>query len=136
MSANKKNIIFIFIVIILATAFFMLRGTGGVTIDSTDDGLTFTGSAGSTVLAYADITDIQYFPDPNYGAGESSRGFCHGIWESPELGIYTAYLNQNISGCILFISNKETVAFNYESEATTQGFYESIRELWIEKTGG
>lgn len=136
MSANKRNIIFTFMVIILATAFFMLRGTGGVTVDSTDGGLTFTGSAGSTMLAYADITDIQYFPAPDYGTGEISRGFCHGVWESPELGIYTAYLDQDISGCILFISDKETVAFNYESEATTRGFYESIRELWIGKTGG
>lgn len=136
MSLNKKNIIFIFIVIVLATVFFMLRGTGGVTIDSSDDGLTFTGSAGSTKLAYADITDIQYFPAPDYGSGESSRGFRCGTWESTELGTYTAYLNEKISGCVLFISDTETVAFNYESDATTQGFYESIRELWLDKIGG
>lgn len=136
MSLNKKNIIFIFVVIILATVFFVIRGTGGVSIDSTDDSLTFAGSAGSTTLSYVDISDIRYFPAPDYGTGESSRGFRCGTWESADMGMYTAYLNENISGCVLFISEKETVAFNYESDATTQGFYESIRELWLEKTGG
>lgn len=136
MSANKKNIVFIFIVILAFTVFFVIRGTGGVTIDSTDEGLTFATSAGSVFMAYEDMTDIQFFEAPDYGSGESSRGYRTGVWESPELGRYTAFLNENIKGCILFAGREASVAFNYESDAVTREFYKSIRELWLSKTGG
>ena len=96
----------------------------------------FTGPEGSTYISYESITDIRFFPAPDYGeasGGGARRGVLYGTWQSGDLGAYSAYVNEGIPCCILFVSDGETVAFNYESEATTQGFYDSIRSLWLEK---
>ena len=137
MSAKTKNLLAILLVLIAATVFFALRGTGSVTIDTDGDGLRFSGPEGSTYLAYDSITDIRFLPSPDYGSaadGGARRGVLYGTWQSGDLGTYSAYVNEGIPCCILFVSDAETVAFNYESEATTQGFYDSIRALWLEKT--
>lgn len=130
----QKNGILLCIIIILGVvalpnlSFFQSKADSALRFDS--DGFFVRLSEDETLtLKYAQITELQWLPDPDYGyclSGGTEGGCRYGTWESESYGTYFLNVNLDFPQAILVRTAEITLLFNFESADTTQQLYESL----------
>ncbi|MEA4964981.1 MAG: hypothetical protein VB055_04035 [Oscillospiraceae bacterium] len=128
----KKNYIWTALVLVAAAVYFIFSSPG-VSLAYGETELQVTApDRVVTVVPYADLTEVMFAEDPDYGSavqgGEKSG--CHfGTWENSAWGTYYLCVYQNTDCCIiLMLQSGATVVINASSRTDTETLYEGILE--------
>jgi len=132
----QRNGILLCIVIILGVMvlpnFPLFRSQADSAIRFDTDGLSVAlPDSTPLTLKYADIIELQWLPDPDYGSclsGGSENGRRYGTWESNTYGTYILSTNLDLSQAVLVRTAETTLLFNFETADTTKQIYESLCE--------
>lgn len=133
MSASKKNLLFMLVIILAVTAYTLFGGKGGSGFSLDNEILTISGPEEySFSVACRDIADVSLAEDFDPGlcvSGGSTRKYCWGTWQNAELGDYELCMLAAIDDCIVVTDTAgKHYVFNIESERTTTDFVPSFLE--------
>lgn len=120
------------LVIILILAKVMNSGSvTAVTVE--ENGLSFAAESGYTSsLKWDEVKSVEKRDVLDYGTlveGSDTAKEKSGIWNNEEFGNYELFVSPKISGCIVCtLQSDQVIVLNYESEESTDSFYEAILE--------
>ncbi len=129
---SRRDLLIIASIFVVIT-YFMYRGIlPGVEFHPSQTGLTLSGPEKTSVeLRYDEVFSAELAENPDYGAniGGGVRGsFHYGTWENEEWGTYEAFVSEKIPCCIVLRTENATIAFNFESQDTTERLYPQLQE--------
>lgn len=135
MFGNKRNLIFIILIFVGVTIFFIINSSNNGFIPFTvkDDSFIISGSKEySFTINIADVDTITLSEIPDMGEcieDHSTRKYNCGTYKNDTYGTYEACLLKKIKRCIeITTKDGNTYVFNYESRTATEELYKAILE--------
>ena len=131
---KRSNAISLFLILAIVAGFFIFNliskkavGQAGFTLDR--DG-------NETYMAFADVTEIVFVEDADYGdplngsiVGILNSQWMQGTFSSDYFGKYTASCDPRVSAAIWFKTADMSYVINRESAETTKLIYEQLIEI-------
>lgn len=119
--------------LIIVLAFLFLGNTFRSSIDVRLDesGLILTsGSEYTVTIAYEDIVSIELADSADPGTlveGTETSTEYSGVWKNDRWGEYSLFINPKLSRYLIFTTADGSVTvFNYQSDSSTESFYDSF----------
>ena len=131
--STKRSILFMVILLVGVTVFYMFRGDWSVQFDFQNETLTIDGPQGTlAAIPFEDISAISYYEEMDVGtevSGGTGYGYLYGEYTNDELGSYTLMCLKKLD-CFLVVTDKDgnTYAANMESKDTTYNLYTATKE--------
>lgn len=118
------------IILILAK---VMNGSSVTAVTVEDDGLSFAAESGYTSsLKWDEVKNVELRSEVDYGTlvdGSDTSKEKSGRWTNDEFGEYELFVSPKISTCIVCtLQSDRTIVLNYESEESTESFYQAILE--------
>lgn len=140
MSSQTKNIIFIIIILVAATIYYMVSGSNAVVLTIGEKSFTLSGPEEVEVidLSFDDIIEMELI-DSAMDFGEAKElvengNYVFATYENEEWGEYKAYYDKKLE-CYIAVHTADSVTvFNFESEDTTIEFHRSFSEFLSDPT--
>ena len=134
MSSKTKNYLFLVLVLVGATLFFLLQGGNGITPDFQEDSLTVQGPEQfSFTIFYDEIDNVELveLDDPGIlHSGGENRSYYWGQWETESWGVYTLCAAKKASAAILITTvDDQRLVFNYQNDDTTRELFSMFSQL-------
>jgi hypothetical protein len=139
-SAERRNLIFIVILLVGFTIYSAFGNSGGLSLSFGEDALTVTGpkdAPEAVVVAYEDIQQLSLVEDLPLGErvdGLESKSCQFGTWQNASYGSYTLCALPSVTTYLVIETEEGVVVCNYESAEATQSLYTAFQEL-LEKQG-
>lgn len=130
----QKSLRFTGIAIIIGIfLFFSFRKTENMTVIVKDESIFLSHSSGETVeIQLTDIQSVNESSSLNIGqyvSGIDSRRFKFGVWSNSEWGEYHLCVYSEVMRTIIIETRNGFCVMNFESEETTDSFYNAFTEL-------
>lgn len=134
MAFSKKNLLSYFLLIAVVIVVFIARGDSGTTLSFENDAFTLDGPKGYIVsVPLDDIVSLEYRETLDTGVcagGETKYGCSYGLWENEEFGLYDLCAMKKIDSFIIVTdADGGVLAFNYESDKSTESLHRMMTEL-------
>lgn len=116
------------IILILAK---VMNGSSVTAVTVEDDGLSFAAESGYTSsLNWDEVENVELRSELDYGTlvdGSDTSKEKSGLWTNDEFGEYELFVSPKISTCIVCtLQSDRVIVLNFESEDSTNSFYEAI----------
>ncbi|MGI6071540.1 MAG: hypothetical protein ACOX75_00800 [Lachnospiraceae bacterium] len=140
MFKDKKNLIFLIGIFIVATIISLARDGGTTTsiFELGDNTITLKGpNKYSYTMTFEDIDDIALKKDLQLGEcidGGSTRKCSYGVWKNDEFGKYNLCVVKELTSYIIFTEKDgDVTVFNIETNTATEEFYKSFPDFLEKK---
>ncbi len=135
MSSQTKNMIFVIIIIIVATVYYMFAGTNAVTLNIGETSFVLGGpeEVKPIEIAFDKVTEFELI-EGEVDFGETKDIFENGnyvfaTYSNEDWGEYKAYYDKKIDCFIAAHTDEGVTLFNFESANTTAEFHRSFSEF-------
>ena len=133
MFGNKRNLIFIILIFVGVTIFFIIRNNNSAFTPFKVDGDSFVLSGSADYSFSIPISSIDTVELTVYDAAgdciedHSTRNYTLGTYKNDSFGTYKACLLKKVSDCIFIkCKNGDSFVFNYESASSTRELHKAI----------
>ena len=140
-SSQKRNIVFVLLVLVIFSFFYWRSHVEPVTWTFDENSVTLAAPDGklSTVIAYQDIHSVSEVA--GLDVGTNLTGICtdqcwFGTWRNDAYGEYTLCASPAVSDYIVLYTTNGIVVCNYESADATSHLYTALLELLDAKQTG
>lgn len=138
-SGQLRNIIFIIIVVVIATVFSLVNHSTPVTYDFGEDSFTLTGDKEapySVTVRYEGVRSIDQVSGLDLGTplDGGDTGKCqYGVWQNDAYGEYRLCAWSKVTEYIVLDTAGGIIVCNFEDNASTKGLYDGMVDLLAER---
>ncbi|MGM9537772.1 MAG: hypothetical protein ACI3VN_05520 [Candidatus Onthomonas sp.] len=135
---RQRNLIFLILVLIGFTIYYVFNSSDTVALAVNDASLTVTGPDSYTFdLPFSEITSLELLSDVDYGSpsdGAETGSCAYGLWSNGTWGEYTLCVRTDCSAAIALNTESGAVfVINFESDSATESFYSAFTKLLVSK---